>query len=160
MSQLFNSRINKRSEQLSNTEQIDSPEQGFPAGIGRRFGALMYDSLLILALWFLTGFIWVPLSGDVVTGNAFQLTLLLETLGFYAYCWHKNGETLGMRAWQIRLVDESGTGVNPKQIAIRSVVAPFSLACAGLGYLWLLISKDKQTWHDKASKTLVVHLPR
>ena len=120
----------------------------------------MYDSLLILALWFLTGFIWVPLSGDVVTGFAFQLTLLVETVGFYAYCWHKNGETLGMRAWHIRLVDESGNSVIVKQIALRAMVAPFSLACAGLGYLWLFIGDDKQTWHDKASKTLVVHLPR
>ena len=160
MSQLFNKQSNKRSEPLSKTQQIDEPEQGFPAGIGRRLGALMYDSLLILALWFLTGFIWIPLSGDVVTGAAFQLTLLIETFAFYAYCWHKNGETLGMRAWHIRLVDESGTGVSPKQIAIRSVVAPVSLACACLGYLWLFVSKDKQTWHDKASKTLVVHLPR
>ena len=120
----------------------------------------MYDSLLILALWFLTGFIWVPLSGDVVTGFAFQLALLVETVGFYAYCWHKNGETLGMRAWHIRLVDESGNSVSVKQIALRALVAPFSLACAGLGYLWLFFGDVKQSWHDKASKTLVVHLPR
>jgi|TARA_B100000767_G_scaffold271071_1_gene295972 uncharacterized RDD family membrane protein YckC len=145
---------------LNKQEEIYSPEEGFPAGIGRRLGALMYDSLLILALWFLTGFIWVPLSGDVVTGFAFQLTLIVETVAFYAYCWHKNGETLGMRAWHIRLVDESGSRVNLQQIAIRALVAPFSLTCAGLGYLWLFIGDDRQTWHDRASKTLIVYLPR
>jgi uncharacterized RDD family membrane protein YckC len=145
---------------LINAEQNNSPEQGFPAGIGRRLGALMYDSLLILALWFLTGFIWVPLSGEVVTGFAFQMTLLLETIGFYGFCWYKQGETLGMRAWHIRLVDESGHRVNLQQIALRCLVGPISLACAGLGYLWLFIGQDKQTWHDKASNTLVVHLPR
>ena len=139
---------------------MDSPQQGFPAGIGRRLGALMYDSLLILALLALTGYIRIPLNGEAVTGLAFQLTLLAEILGFYGFCWYKHGETLGMRAWHIRLVDESGHGVSLKQIAIRSLVGPISLACAGLGYLWLFVGNDKQTWHDKMSKTVVVHLPR
>ena len=47
--------------------------QGYPAGLGRRLGAMLYDTLLILALFFLTGFIWVSISGDVVTGLLFQL---------------------------------------------------------------------------------------
>jgi uncharacterized RDD family membrane protein YckC len=145
---------------LNRSEQHTSPKQGFTAGLGRRIGALLYDSLLILALWFLTGLLWVSLTGDIVSGAVFQILLLAECAGFYAFCWYKQGETLGMRAWHIRLVDESGMGVNLKQILLRCVVGPISLAVCGLGYLWLFLDKEKQTWHDKASKTLVVHLPR
>ena len=48
------------------------------------------------------------MSGDVATGLAFQLTLLVEVIAFFAYCWGKQGETLGMRAWKIRILNSEG----------------------------------------------------
>jgi uncharacterized RDD family membrane protein YckC len=132
---------------------------GYPAGLGRRLGAMLYDSLLILALFFLTGFIWVALSGDVVTGLAFQITLLAEIIGFFVYCWRKQGETLGMRAWKLRILDASGQLPSMGQIALRLLLAPVSMACFGLGYLWLYLGQDKQTWHDRVSATFVLHVP-
>lgn len=137
----------------------NAPQKAYPAGLGRRLGAMVYDSLLIIALFFLTGFIWVPLSGDVVTGLAFQLTLLAEVVVFFGYCWGKQGETLGMRAWKIRIVNGDGELPNLQQIGLRLLIAPVSLTCFAIGYAWLLLSKDQQTWHDKVSGTYVVHLP-
>lgn len=136
-----------------------APQKAYPAGLGRRLGAMLYDSLLIIALFFLTGFIWVPLSGDVVTGLAFQLTLLAEVIVFFGYCWGKQGETLGMRAWKIRILSDEGDLPNERQIGLRLLIAPISLACFGLGYAWLFLGNDRQTWHDKVSGTYVVHLP-
>ncbi len=135
------------------------PVQAFPAGLGRRLGAMLYDTLLIIAMFFATGFIWVALSGDVVTGVAFQLTLLAEVAGFFAYCWRKQGETLGMRAWKLRILDDAGELPSFKQIGLRLLIAPLSLACFGVGYAWLYLGHNKQTWQDKVSGTLVVHIP-
>ena len=143
----------------SQNPNANAPQKAYPAGLGRRLGAMLYDSLLIIALFFLTGFIWVPLSGDVVTGLAFQLTLLAEVIVFFGYCWGKQGETLGMRAWKIRIVNGDGALPNLQQIGLRLLIAPASLTCFGLGYAWLLLGQDKQTWHDKVSSTYVVHLP-
>ena len=143
----------------ADTDTSAGPLRVYPAGLGRRLGAMLYDSLLILALFFLTGFIWVPLSGDVVTGPAFQLTLLGEIIAFFGYCWHKQGETLGMRAWKIRVVDENGELPSWKQIFLRLLIAPLSLACFAVGYAWLYLGERKQTWHDRASATFVVHIP-
>lgn len=120
---------------------------------------MLYDSLLVIALFFFTGFLWVALSGDVVTGPAFQLTLLAEVIGFFSYCWHKQGETLGMRAWKLRILNDHGELPNIRQIALRLMVAPLSLACFGLGYAWLYLGDNKQTWQDRASGTYVVHMP-
>jgi len=33
------------------------------------------------------------------------------------------------------------------------------LAALGIGYAWLYLGDNKQTWHDKLSGTFVVHLP-
>ena len=133
--------------------------QGYPAGLGRRLGAMLYDTLLILALFFLTGFIWVPISGDVVTGPLFQLTLIVEIVAFFGYFWRKQGETLGMRAWKIRVIDEAGALPSWKRILLRLCIAPLSITAFGIGYAWLYLGDNKQTWHDKVSGTFVVHLP-
>lgn len=144
---------------MPESQDANTPQKAYPAGLGRRLGAMLYDSLLIIALFFLTGFIWVSMSGDVATGLEFQLTLLVEVIAFFAYCWGKQGETLGMRAWKIRVLNGDGGLPNMRQIALRLLIAPVSLACFGLGYAWLFLGKDKQTWHDRISDTYVVHLP-
>ena len=132
---------------------------GYPAGLGRRLGAMLYDTLLILALFFLPGFIWVPISGDVVTGPLFQLTLIVEIVAYFGYFWRKQGETLGMRAWKIRGIDEAGALPSWKRILLRLCIAPLSIAAFGIGYAWLYLGDNKQPWHDKVSGTFVVHLP-
>ena len=46
-----------------------------PAGIARRLGALLYDALLIIALWMVTVLVAVLINdGEAVTGFGMQLT--------------------------------------------------------------------------------------
>ncbi|HBK17477.1 MAG: RDD family protein [Gammaproteobacteria bacterium TMED134] len=130
------------------------------AGLLRRLGAMLYDGLLLLAIFFATGFIWVIPTGQAASGPLFQLILLLEIVLFYGYCWYRTGETLGMRAWRLRLVNDQGLPASLKQIGVRLLVAPISMGCFGLGYLWIYVSPSGKTWHDHLSQTLVAHLPR
>ena len=131
-----------------------------PSGLVRRLAAMLYDGMLLLAIWIVTGLVWFPLNGAAVSGPLLTAVLTLETFAFYAYCWRRHGETLGMRAWHIRLVGASGRPASWQQIALRLVTACLSLGCFGVGYLWLYVGKTRQTWHDLASNTYVVHIPR
>ena len=65
------------------------------------------------------------LSGDVVTGLAFQLTLLAEVVVFFGYCWGKQVVRL-VRAWKIRIVNGDGELPNLQQIGLRLLIAPVS----------------------------------
>jgi uncharacterized RDD family membrane protein YckC len=47
-----------------------------------------------------------------------------------------------------------------RQALIRFLVAILSWGACGLGVLWILVDKDKRTWHDRASGTRVVVLPK
>jgi len=133
----------------------------YPAGIGRRLGALLYDGLLIIAIWMGTLFPWVILNeGEAVTGVFVQLILLLELAAFYLYFWSRQGQTLGMTAWRIRLVDTSGNPPTFKQLVIRLAAAPLSILSGGIGYLWFYVGERRQTWHDRLSDTMVVHIPK
>ncbi len=108
-----------------------------------------------------TLFFWVILNdGEAVTGLFVQLVLLLELAGFYLYFWSRQGQTLGMTSWRIKVVDSSGQRPSTKQLCIRLLAAPLSFISCGIGYLWFYIGDRRQTWHDRLSDTMVVHIPK
>ena len=100
----------------------------------------------------------MSLSGDIATGPPFQIALLAEIIAFYGYFWRKQGETLGMRAWKIRVVDEAGAtklGTDISAIAHSAGI----VGCLRRRLCLAILFDNKQTWHDKLSGTFVVHLP-
>jgi uncharacterized RDD family membrane protein YckC len=122
---------------------------------------MLYDSLLIIAIWMATLLAWVIANdGKAVEGIIVQAVLALELLGFYLYFWSRQGQTLGMTAWRIKLVDADGSQPLLKQLVVRLLTAPLSIACVGVGYLWLYVGDARQTWHDRLSGTMVVHIPK
>ncbi len=134
---------------------------GHPAGLGRRLGAMLYDSLLILALWMMTLFVLVAAAdGEPVTGWWVQLLLLAELAGFYLLCWRRGGQTLGMAAWRLTLLQSNGQPCTWGHLWRRLLTAPLSFICLGLGFFWVLFDARNATWHDRLSGTAVVHLPK
>ena len=82
-----------------------------PAGVARRLGALLYDSLLILAIWMITALIAVLVRGEAVNPFVMQIISVVEVVVFYGYFWADRGQTLGMRAWRLVLVDNADRNV-------------------------------------------------
>jgi uncharacterized RDD family membrane protein YckC len=87
---------------------MSQPQVYESAYLARRLAAMLYDALLLLAIWIVTCLIWFPLNGAAVSGPLLTAVLTIETLIFYAYSWRRKGETLGMRAWRIRVVNAAG----------------------------------------------------
>lgn len=146
------------------------------AGVIKRFAAMLYDSFLLLgvlaAAAAIPSFILNPGprehdSGDVIyelhpllDGPLFQSYLFFVIASFFIAFWKKNGQTLGMQAWKIRIETLDGTPLTLKQCIIRVVIAMLSLSCAGLGYWWQWFDKEGLNWHDRASGTRVIQLPK
>ena len=132
-----------------------------PASLRRRFAAMLYDSLLIVALLFLATLPFTALrGGEAVEGStAYELSLVLVVYLFFLGFWSTRGRTLGMQSWGLQLEDANGCVPSPRQASIRFVVSLVSLATFGLGFFWQLVDKDKMTWHDRASRTRVMHYP-
>ena len=71
-------------------EPSETATVGYPAGLGRRLGAALYDVLLVIALWMTTLFVWVAAGdGEAVSGWLVQLVLLAEFAGFYILSWRR-----------------------------------------------------------------------
>ena len=132
------------------------------AGFIRRFGALIYDWLSIIAIWFLQTALLLPFTqGEALPEQGLAhwayLALLYSTaLGFFLFFWHRNGQTLGMRAWRIRLVGEQGTTPALRNLLLRALWAAPSWGLAGLGTLWLYIDPQRRAWQDRFSQTRLI----
>ena len=135
-----------------------------PAGLARRLAALVYDALLLLALLFVATLPWaLAARGELLAPlarAAYQLYLVAVSGVFFGWFWMHGGQTLGMRAWRIRLTADDGDRVTAKTAAIRFGVGVISLAALGLGFWWSLFARDGKTWHDRAARTRMEVVPK
>lgn len=123
---------------------------GVYAGFWIRFGAWFIDSLILSVVNAL-----VRAATGQVAGLAIGV-LIAVTYSTY-FIGSPSGQTVGMRALSIRVIDAQGYGrVDFGRCVIRYLVALVSGLACGLGYLWMLWDPQRQTWHDKAAGTIVV----
>ena len=134
------------------------------SGLLRRLGAILYDTLLVLALLFLitTPFIAVR-GGEPVEANdnlLYQVCVVLAVYLFFTLYWSRSGSTLGMQSWGLRVETPEGQPPSFGKATVRFLAAVLSWAALGLGFLWQLWDKDKLTWHDRLSGTRLRHYPK
>jgi len=132
------------------------------ASLGRRFGAILYDSLLVLALMFLGTLPFIAVRGGqpVDPGNIlYQVILLLITYLFFVVFWSRFGRTLGLQSWRLRIETADGSKPGFAAASLRFFAAIISWLPAGLGFWWQLWDKDGLTWHDRLSGTCLRHYP-
>jgi uncharacterized RDD family membrane protein YckC len=133
------------------------------AGLLRRLGAILYDSLLVLAVLFLATIPFIAVrGGDAVDPEtlSYQLTMLAAAYLFFVGFWIRSGSTLGMLAWGLRVEGEDGRPPGIGKASIRFFAAILSWLPLGLGFLWQLWDKDNLTWHDRLSGTRLRHYPK
>jgi len=149
----------------------------------------MYDVLLLMAIIVIAGFVALPFTGGEAPrpGNPFYQTyLFVLCYVFFAWFWTRGGQTLGMRAWRLRVQNEDGTAISWSQALLRFMAGIAACILLGLGVyfvksepmsprfmagigalilftvssLWMVFDKKKRAWHDHFSSCKVVQLPK
>ncbi|MDD5158086.1 RDD family protein [Sulfurimonas sp.] len=89
---------------------------------------------------------------------SFILEYVAIKIFYQAFFVMKYGATIGKIVMKIRVV-EIKTLQNPNVIISlnRAIVRIFSEAIYYLGFLWGMLDKNRQAWHDKSAKTLVIN---
>jgi len=106
---------------------------------------------------------------QLVTGKKIDLTqghisavivliaLVVWEFIYFAYQWTLSGKTVGMALLGIRVVGTAGDAITGRQAVIRTVTLPLSFLFFGLGFLGILVNRDRHAWHDRMAKTVVVY---
>jgi uncharacterized RDD family membrane protein YckC len=130
-----------------------------PAGLWRRLGAILYDGLLLFGVIFVATALLLPFTGGhaIAAGTWwYEAYLLILVFLFYGWCWTHGGQTLGMLALKIKVQQPDGSAISWRQALQRFLCALVSTAALGLGFLWILLDREKRAWHDRWSGTVLV----
>ncbi len=135
-----------------------------PPAWGRVLASLFYDGLLILAFWLLGTFLLAlvvnPRHHVLDHADVGKLLYWIFLLGlpwlFLTWFWIHGGQTLGMKAWRLRLLDPEGHPVRLGQASRRYAIACAQWLLVGvllLPLFWFIVSRA-QDW----SMALTVYL--
>ena len=152
----------------------------------RRFACMMYEGVLLFGVVFLAAYLFDTLTQSkhaLMLRHARQLVLFVAIGVYFFLCWRRSGQTLPMKAWDMRLVGADGLPARTGQLLMRYVlmwVLPLfaALGIWGLSALtgWasvdLLIvaapfmnfiptffTPGRQFAHDLISGTRLIHVP-
>ena len=132
-----------------------------PARLWQRLAAAVYDLFPLIALWMLSaGLFLLAARGQVDAAHppttyrlALRATLLAVSAAYFVVSWSRGGQTIGMRAWRLRVVASDGGPLPWSRALLRFAIALVSIAALGLGFFWCLIDPAGRCWHDIAARS-------
>lgn len=138
-------------------------------GFLRRLAAMVYDLVLLFGVLMLAVLVVIVPYGAVVgefphqeLWHRFALQLyLMAVIGLYfVFFWVRGGQTLGMRSWRLRLLNDDGSPLHPRAAVLRLVWAVLTIVPLGVGFFWMLFDRDGLTLYDRFSRTRPVMVKR
>jgi len=140
----------------------DAPAAPVNAGLTRRLASMLYESLLVTAVlifgWVFPHILLAAFAQAKAPAWLIQAHLFLLLMLYFTWFWLHGGQTLAMKTWKIRVAGTDGQ-LRPAQALLRYMAAWFSLALAGVGFLWALVDRDGQFLHDRIAGTRLVMQP-
>ena len=150
----------------------------------RRMACWLYEGMLMFGVVFIAGYLFSTLSqtrNAMDNRHALQAFLFVVFGIYFVWLWSK-GQTLAMKTWDVRVVDQAGNPITQARALLRYVlawlwflpalagVAPFNLSGAessvfivGWVAIWALLSRfhpSQQFWHDALAGTRLISVQR
>jgi len=138
----------------------EAPDGLCVPSIRRRLASLLYEAFLligVLSFAFVLPHLLLGMARKAAAhGALLWLHIFVVLLLYFGSLWKRNGQTLAMQTWKIRLVSAAGTALTSRQILLRYALAWPSLLLGGIGLVWALIDRDRQFLHDRLAGTRLV----
>ena len=150
-------------------ERIRAVQSGTPEGelqlatVGRRFGAVTLDSLVMMVpVFFLAFFIAFAaasvFSPDSPAFGVINLLVYAVPIAYEGFFLSGTGQTPGKKWLGLKVVNPDGSDISNGQAWGRATGKTLINLCMGIGYLPALFTKEKTTVHDVLAKTRVIRL--
>ena len=151
-------------------------------GLARRLAAFVYEGVLLFGVVMIAGYLYSSLTQQhhALQGQVgLRAFLFVVMAAYFVWFWSHGGQTVAMRAWQVRLVTHDGQPVGQGRAALRylaswvwflpalatawgavlhSAAQIFALMLVGvLAYALLArLHPQRQFWHDALCGTRLV----
>lgn len=146
------------------------------ASFRRRFGSYIYDALMVLAVFMTVSFVGLAIliavdsfgfihlvrdefaidwqQSPIIYNILLQVWNVFWIAFFFIYFWSKSGQTIGMRAWRLKVQNLDGSNIS-KWTGVKRLIPTL----LGLGNLTVIIDrKNKLSLQDRLTNTEVVVL--
>jgi len=138
----------------------------------KRLGAYVYDVMVLIAILMLatvTALIFVIIAhkmglvdlsayrdtADYLSKSGIFIAYLAFVIAlFFSYFWTKSGQTIGMKAWRLRVQNSDGSNISATQSLIRLGTSAF-----GLGNILALL-QNRNAFQDLWAECEVVVLSK
>jgi len=131
-------------------------------GLGRRLACMLYEGLVVFAI-LLIGFLMPQIVfsgfGLVASAQFLWLHVVALLMFYFVWCWLHGGQTLPMKTWKMRVVDQNGQPLRLAQAILRYLAAWPSILFLGLGIFWAVFDRDKQFLHDRIAGSRIIAAP-
>ena len=122
---------------------------------------MAYEGLLmigVLAATFLLPYVLLGMIWQIAAPGWVELLHIVLVLGLYfVWLWRRDGQTLAMKTWRLKLESAiTGGRLSLPQALLRYALSWFSLLFFGAGILWALFDRERQFLHDRLSGTRIV----
>jgi uncharacterized RDD family membrane protein YckC len=139
--------------------------QGNYAGSVSRFVAYAIDLLVSSAVFALAlaaiSYVVKIVTGKQVSWNRQDILVVIFYVAweffYFGYSWAVSGRTFGMAVLGIQVVRADGARAEPRRGVIRSLVFPLSFLLLGLGFLGILVQRERRALHDLIAGTAVIY---
>jgi len=150
---------------MSAGPRAESGFWGHYAGFVSRFVAYAVD-LAVITVLFGLALAAVSFAASLISGHSVNwsrsdvLVAILYGcwwLLYFAYSWAANGKTFGMALLGVQVVSGEGDAAGPRRAIVRTLVFPLSFALCGLGFVGILVGRERRALHDVIAGTCVVY---
>ena len=151
----------------SPAEPLSAPQNqaSHYAGFASRSIAFVFDCVVSIGAFELViaaaSFAASVLTGTSIHWNRGYLWVVLAFFGweffYYAYSWSASGRTLGMLVLGVKVVGKDDGHMGTKRGVVRTLAFPLSFLLLGLGFLGILLGRDRRALHDVIAGTAVVY---
>jgi uncharacterized RDD family membrane protein YckC len=150
------------------------------AGFVTRLMAMVIDLLLLAVTWIVGGisanfvgqtsgiaqifdflrgyFDWVTPMQEALLSATFEVIVLLSlSFCYFTFFYTFGGATIGKYLMGLRVICSDGKPIPPLKAALRTLAYAVSSLPLYLGFLNVLLDDRRRAWHDKLTRTAVIH---
>jgi uncharacterized RDD family membrane protein YckC len=145
--------------------ELTEGRQGNYAGAVSRLAAFALDVGAAWGLYSL-GVAAITFAIELATGRNVDIAhyqvpslvlLVAWTYIYFTFQWGVGGKTIGMAVLGIQVVRRDGQPVGLRQSVLRTLTFPLSVAILGIGFLGIVVDRERRALHDRLAGTAVVY---